>query len=33
VKVEKVKVLTLLIHCADRAEWARSVWFEPILAE
>jgi|SRR5579883_152904 len=33
VNIEKVKALTLLIHCADRAEWARSVWFEPMLYE
>lgn len=33
VRVEKVKVLTLHVHCADRHEWARAVWFEPLLAE
>jgi hypothetical protein len=33
VSVEKVKVLTLLIHAAGRYYWARSVWFEPVLIE
>jgi NPCBM/NEW2 domain len=33
VKVEKVKVLTLLVHCADKENWAHTVWFEPILVE
>jgi hypothetical protein len=32
-KVEKVKVLTLQVHCPDKSDWARAVWFEPILAE
>jgi hypothetical protein len=32
-KVDKVKVLTLLVHCSDKANWAHAVWFEPILAE
>ncbi|WP_171469498.1 NPCBM/NEW2 domain-containing protein [Frigoriglobus tundricola] len=33
VKVEKVKTLTLLVHSADQAEWARSVFVEPVLFE
>jgi hypothetical protein len=33
VNVEKVKVLTLLVHAAGRYYWARSVWFEPVLID
>jgi len=32
-KVEKVKALTLQVHCPDKSNWARAVWFEPILVE
>jgi len=31
-RVEKVKVLTLLVHCPDQAFWCRAFWFEPVLA-
>jgi hypothetical protein len=33
VKVEKVKTLTLKVHCPGANFWARSVWFEPVLIE
>ncbi len=33
VSVEKVKVLTLQVHCAGKPEWCRAVWFEPTLVE
>jgi hypothetical protein len=32
-RVEKVKTLTLRVHCPGSDAWNRSVWFEPILAE
>lgn len=31
--VTNVKTLTLLVHCPDANNWARAVWFEPILIE
>jgi NPCBM/NEW2 domain len=33
VKVEKLKTLTLRIHCPDKDNWGRTVWYEPILVE
>jgi dsDNA-binding SOS-regulon protein len=33
VLVEKVKVLTLQVHCAGVHNWAHAVWLEPILVE
>ncbi|MDB5307221.1 MAG: hypothetical protein JWO38_1423 [Gemmataceae bacterium] len=33
VKVEKVKVLTLLVHCTGEDNFAWAVWFEPVLIE
>ncbi|HEY1188413.1 MAG TPA: NPCBM/NEW2 domain-containing protein [Gemmata sp.] len=33
VRVEKVKALTLRVHCAGTHDWARAVWVEPFLAE
>jgi hypothetical protein len=33
VLVEKVKVLTLQVHCAGSHNWAHAVWLEPILVE
>lgn len=31
--VQKVKVLTLRVHCPDSGDWCRASWLEPILAE
>lgn len=31
--VAKVKILTLIVYCANANEWARSTWFEPIIME
>jgi hypothetical protein len=33
VKVEKVRTLTLRVHCPDKDGWGRTVWYEPVLAE
>jgi hypothetical protein len=33
VKLEKVKHLTLRVHCPGPNAFARSTWFEPILIE
>lgn len=33
VNVERVKVLTLQVHCGGSNFWGRSVWFEPMLTE
>jgi len=31
--VQKVKILTLRVHCPDLEDWCRAMWLEPILAE
>lgn len=31
--VQKVKVLTLRVHCPDSGDWCRASWLEPILLE
>lgn len=33
VSVEKVKVLTLKVHCEKSYDWARAMWLEPIVTE
>lgn len=33
VKIEKVKTLTLRVHCPEHNGWAHSVWFAPIVLE
>lgn len=33
VNVEKVKVLTLAVHCWGSSAWGRTAWFEPILID
>jgi len=33
VRVERVKVLTLVVHAADSSTHARAVWLEPVLVE
>jgi hypothetical protein len=33
VKVERVKTLTLRVHCPGNDGWGRAVWYEPVLAE
>lgn len=33
IRIEKVKVLTLLVHCPGSEVSARTVWFEPIVIE
>jgi hypothetical protein len=33
VKVERVKVLTLRVHCPGSDGWGRAVWYEPVLIE
>ncbi|HEY3787835.1 MAG TPA: NPCBM/NEW2 domain-containing protein, partial [Urbifossiella sp.] len=31
--VEKIKILTLKVHCPESSFWCRACWLEPILAE
>jgi hypothetical protein len=33
IAIEKVKTLTLRVHCPDKNGWACACWFEPILVE
>jgi hypothetical protein len=33
INVEKVRTLTLRVHCSDGRDWAHGVWFAPFVAE
>jgi hypothetical protein len=33
INVDKIKTLTLRVHCSDASNWAWSFWIEPVLIE